>query len=818
MTLRHHISISIITLLTSLISPEIFAQPLLTTSNLNTLGAFCEGNSPGLPAHSGNTKIMFMGADGNIPALQDTLPNNIRADDFSSTGIVMCLEVLEVELETCNFGILFNIPRVRLDYILNAYSMANPLDSSIQTIVSGGDAPACNEVGIIDNSVSRIAGDEPELTALLSKFNELQLNTLDNDDDGYSNISEFVRASDPEDNTSPGTSISILINDTTDIELPEGEAFTVNISLNPGQLKGEISDYYLYADSLSGIFSYIYPKVFKETASQQIAITGPALRFNDIDLITLPGMGVGEYEMHFEVEIGNQATLSSSANLSIIPNTWQFTEISEQAGFNYSHGYAPTPPDVYQNRDLQISAAGVAAGDYDNDGWIDLYVTRGTIGPNLLYKNLGNGSFAEVGANAGVAIQESNNTGAVFADYDGDGWLDLFVGGANDTQPTLFHNSGDGSFEDVTASSGLTEMLISFGGSYADIDKDGDLDLWINHWLWNQWGAFLWENNGDGTFSDITVAAGIPNNFAADNATNFADFNNDGWPDILISGDYGTSQILLNNQDGTFTVTTTDVISDENGMGGAVADYDNDGDLDWFVSSVYDVLGQQEGVNWGATGNRLYQNQGDGSVIDVTEESGMRIGYWGWGSCFADFNNDAHLDLFHVNGWTADGFNAALQFDKDPSRLFISDQQGAFIERSSELGLQDNNQGRGIVCFDFDRDGDVDIFTANSEQAPALFRNDGGNLNNYLHIQVEGEQKNTEAIGARVYVTINDTIQMRELQVSNNFMSQNPVEVYFGLGNADNVDQVRVVWPSGQERTLENVSINQLLFVQHPLN
>ena len=196
----------------------------------------------------------------------------------------------------------------------------------------------------------------------------------------------------------------------------------------------------------------------------------------------------------------------------------------------------------------------------------------------------------------------------------------------------------------------------------------------------------------------------------------------------------------------------------------------------------------------------------------------MRIGYWGWGSCFADFNNDAHLDLFHVNGWTADGFNAALQFDKDPSRLFISDQQGAFIERSSELGLQDNNQGRGIVCFDFDRDGDVDIFTANSEQAPALFRNDGGNLNNYLHIQVEGEQKNTEAIGARVYVTINDTIQMRELQVSNNFMSQNPVEVYFGLGNADNVDQVRVVWPSGQERTLENVSINQLLFVQHPLN
>jgi len=257
------------------------------------------------------------------------------------------------------------------------------------------------------------------------------------------------------------------------------------------------------------------------------------------------------------------------------------------------------------------------------------------------------------------------------------------------------------------------------------------------------------------------------------------------------------------------------VISDENGMGGAVGDYDNDGDLDWFVSSVYDYRTFEE-YPWGITGNRFYKNDGQGNFSDVTDETGTRIGHWGWGSCFADFNNDAWLDLFHVNGFSGGGDASVAPFVQDPAQLFISDQQGSFLERGIELGMNDIGQGRGIVCFDYDRDGDIDVFIANNRQPPALYRNDGGNNQNYLHIQLQGEDANSEAVGARIYVTINGLTQMRELRNGSNFLSQNPVEAYFGLGSARKVDLVRVVWPSGVEKTLEAIDANQLLTITHP--
>ena len=503
-----------------------------------------------------------------------------------------------------------------------------------------------------------------------------------------------------------------------------------------------------------------------------------------------------------------------------------FIEVTDQAGFFYEHGYAPG-----EEVGDAIMAGGVAAGDYDGDGWLDLYIVRGDIGANLLFRNRGDGTFEEVGEAAGVALTGTRGCGPIFADYDGDGYLDLFIGGVGGTPSRLFRNRGDGGFEDVTATSGIEIDHNTFSAAFADYDLDGDLDLFTTHWGSREEGSthHLWRNDGDGTFSDLSIESGIAGTFAGridrSFTPNFADINNDGWPDLLLASDYGTSQVFLNNGDGGFSDITTPVISDENGMGAAVGDYDNDGDLDWFVSSVFDPDGKVEGT-WGTSGNRLYRNRGDGEFEDATDEAGVRDGLWGWGSCFADFNNDGHLDIFHVNGMVyspsdelggqaQEHTTYAPEFLNDPSRLFISNEDATFSERAIESGIDDTGQGRGVVCFDYDRDGDLDIFIANNGESPRLYRNDLGAGSNFLNIKLKGPYPNTEAVGARVSLTAGGMTQMRELRAGNNFVSQDPVVAHFGLGDATLVERINIRWPDGKRTILENVHPNQLLVIEH---
>ena len=209
----------------------------------------------------------------------------------------------------------------------------------------------------------------------------------------------------------------------------------------------------------------------------------------------------------------------------------------------------------------------------------------------------------------------------------------------------------------------------------------------------------------------------------------------------------------------------------------------------------------------------MYRNRGDGTFEDVTDVAGVRLGHWGWGSCFADFNNDGHLDLFHVNGFLLDESDpgASSIFIDDPVRMFVSNGNGTFTEQSAVLGLDDTSQGRGVSCFDYDRDGDLDIFIANFGAPPRLYRNDGGNKQHYLGVSLKGDSPNTEAIGARVYVTAGGITQMRELRAGSNFESQNPVDAHFGLGEATSVIKVRVVWPNGKDSILHNVTADQVI-------
>jgi len=512
-----------------------------------------------------------------------------------------------------------------------------------------------------------------------------------------------------------------------------------------------------------------------------------------------------------------------------------FVDVTDAAGLDFLHGFE-------RRTTASRVVGGVAVGDYNGDGWLDIYLAQGDTGFNALYENRsqdGSYAFVDVTESAGVTgAFRDKASGPAFVDYDGDGDQDLLVGSVEDTPFRVFNNLGDGTFDEVTVSAGLGDITRenSVGLAFGDYDQDSDLDLFIAHWTFTPdelpqgTTQHLWRNNGDGTFSDVSdesLVTGIviEADFDYTFAPTFADIDNDDDLDLLIAADAGTSQVLLNQGDmggGLYTfgyATDRNVITDKNGMGSSVADFDNDGDLDWFVTAI--SLGDapenrptpEDNAGFDLEGNRFYRNEGNGVFSDQTDSAGVRKGYWGWASCAADFNNDGYLDIFHVNGMDEPATNAYLA---DPSRLFINNGDGSFTEYAEPLGLVDRKMGRGVICFDGDKDGDIDILIANSEDTARLYRNDGGNQLNSLSIELRSNAPNTRAIGARVYVTAGNMTQLREIHNGNNFVSQNPAEQHFGMNDAIQADSVRVTWPDGTETSRNNISVNQRLVVTYP--
>lgn len=484
---------------------------------------------------------------------------------------------------------------------------------------------------------------------------------------------------------------------------------------------------------------------------------------------------------------------------------WTFSEVGAASGFTHGHGYVGVP------NQSQIVSGGVAAADYDGDGDVDVYAVRGSSGPNLLYRNEGNGIFTEVGAAAGVAGPPTGGAGPVFADIDGDGHLDLLVGGVDGSASAVYRNDGTGGFVDVTLASGFAPASDTFAISLADVDRDDDLDVAAVHWGFDQ-RVTLWENDGTGSFTDVTAGSGLVVGSIYGFSPTFSDIDGDGWVDLLVAADFGTSRVFRNQQDGTFTEITTSVIDDENGMGAAAFDYDHDGDVDWFVTSVWDPNQIAEG-NWGVTGNRLYENQGSGIFTDVTTSAGVREGDWGWGACAQDLDQDGHPDLFHTNGWVS---AVTTEFDADPSRFFRARGDGTFEEVSASLGIVDTGQGRGVACFDADGDGDIDVFVANNGATPTLHRNEGP-PGDWLRVRLTNGSKNRYGVGAVVRVTIGATTQMREIRAGTNFASAEPIVAHFGVGAATTIDEVRVEWPDGTVTTQSSVAAGQEIVIVGPV-
>ena len=471
--------------------------------------------------------------------------------------------------------------------------------------------------------------------------------------------------------------------------------------------------------------------------------------------------------------------------------------------------------------DIQLTEAektggGLGLADIDNDGLPELYVAHGHSTPGKLFSFDGD-RFVEREDN-GIELLGMDLAG-YFIDIDVDGFKDFISVQYEGVE--VFRNDGTGNFLVHTDATRIDNRTATWSMAAADYDLDGDLDLFFTHWgtgITDGGTEYLWKNNGEGVFTDASFRVPIKVTMAADNLESeysftptFADFDSDGFPDLLIAGDWESSQVLQNAVGGNvFFDFTTEVISDENGMGSAVADYDRDGDLDWFVSSIWDPNASSNG-----TGNRLYRNMdGKGTFEDVTDEAGVREGDWGWGSCFADFDNDGHVDLFHTNGYQ----EPRPQFHDDPSRLFMSNGDGTFTERAAELDIIHTGQGRGIICTDYNDDGKVDIFIANSGNSPTVFRNDHQNDNHYIAIDLVGIGANPEAIGARVTVTTASGSQIDEVRLGTAYLSHGPATLHFGLGEDDSISSIDVSWPGPGNLTsrVEMKDVDQRLTITHP--
>lgn len=519
-------------------------------------------------------------------------------------------------------------------------------------------------------------------------------------------------------------------------------------------------------------------------------------------------------------EIVNMYALYTRFTLTILAilylPTWGFAqlpyfeEVSEQVGINCGHAYQEEIlPDELR------TMAPHAIGDYNNDGYPDLYIELGDTGPNLLYKNNQDGTFSEYTAAAGLPLDNAIEGAPFFCDIDNDGHQDLLLGSFYGQGVRIFKNNASAHFTEVNGPAILPVLSNIHSISAGDYDQDGDIDLYTAHWKSPNQQDQIWENTGAGTFINADASLGIFNPFGDTNfafAGNFVDINNDRWPDLLIASDFGTSQVWLNEKGERFRhITDQSVISDENGMGTAIGDYDNDGNLDWFVSAIYDYDGVTEG-NWGASGNRLYRSAGDGTFIDISEQAGILNGSWGWGASFGDFNNDGHLDIVHTNGWP----RGSDQFYHDSVRLFLADQRGGFEEIAWSVGLQDTKQGRGLSVFDYDMDGDLDIFISNHHDSPSLWRNNLSGSNTHFIALGFTHLPLASVIGTRVFVFTDGTQQMRELRCGTNYNSQNPLQMHFGLSGNRIIDSLKIQWPSGHEQTHYNVEADQ--FLQPELN
>jgi enediyne biosynthesis protein E4 len=530
----------------------------------------------------------------------------------------------------------------------------------------------------------------------------------------------------------------------------------------------------------------------------------------------------------------------------------QFVDVAERAGLNVPNVWGGAE---HKRLIIETKGSGIAFFDYDNDGWLDIYLTNGSrldakwpagATPSThLFKNNRDGTFTDVTEKSGIG-RSGWQTGVCVGDYDNDGWDDIFCTfwGHN----ILFHNNGNGTFSDVTKKAGLAQEKGRWGTgcSFVDYDRDGHLDLFVCNFVhldpdnppsiddasFCQWKGvptmcgprglpgdtnILYRNNGDGTFTDVSEKAGILKPGPRYSITSVCcDFDNDGWPDIYVAVDSMPSILYQNNHDGTFTDIA--VISgsaynadghEQAGMGLGVADYDCDGWFDIFKTNFADDT------------SNLYHNNGDGTFSDLSFNSGLGINntYVGWGCGFIDYDNDGWSDIVQINGHVypeIDKYNFGETF-KNPRLVYKNLGNGNFKDVSAIMGpgITSHYSSRGAAFGDYDNDGGMDILILNMNDLPSLLHNVGGNKQNWIKLKLVGTRCNRTAIGARARVITGKHVQVAEVQSGASVMSQNDLRLHFGLGESKLVDAIEVKWPTTQKiERFEKVKPNQILTIR----
>jgi enediyne biosynthesis protein E4 len=538
--------------------------------------------------------------------------------------------------------------------------------------------------------------------------------------------------------------------------------------------------------------------------------------------------------------LAEQTPKAQDSRLSV-----RYTDVRREAGITFLEDSTQTEEKYY----LETMGTGVAWLDYNQDGLMDLFFVQSgetdAYQPphplrSALYRNNGDGTFTDVTERAGLGGAGHYGQGVAVGDFDNDGYPDLYVTGYG--RAILYHNNGDGTFTDVTAKAGVAdEGGWSTSAGWFDYDKDGWLDLVVTNYIeWtpktNLWcgerrpgyrsycnpGNYkgqktkLYHNNHDGTFTDVSDSSGVGKPESKGMGVVLADFNNDGWPDIAIANDTWPNFLFLNKHDGTFQdvslVSGLAASEDgryEAGMGIDAADVDGDGWLDVYITHLDFEL------------NRLYHNNQDGTFDDYTYRSGIgnkAILLSGVSMKFLDYDNDGWNDIVQLNGAMLDNvqlYHSEVSY-KEPLLMFRNSGKGQFEKVSDSLGPDFLRPiaGRGIATSDYDNDGDIDMAINIRGDYPELLRNDGGNLNHWLEVLLIGTRSNRDGIGASLKLTSERFVHVEQSKGGMSYMSASDPRIFFGLGKRTKIESLEITWPSGQVDKLTNLPVDRIIAVK----
>jgi len=521
----------------------------------------------------------------------------------------------------------------------------------------------------------------------------------------------------------------------------------------------------------------------------------------------------------------------------------RFENVAASAGIDFRHVNGASG----ERHLAETMSGGGLFFDYDNDGWIDVFlVNAGSLidsavdarARHALYRNRGNGTFEDVTSRSGITHGQYG-MGACAADYDNDGWVDLYV--TNVGSNTLYHNTGGKTFADVTRAAGVGSRSFGASCAFADVDRDGFVDLFVTNYVdartdnnifcgdtanrlrvychplnFAPLASVLYHNNGNGTFSDVSLPAGIGTHRGNGLGVVFGDYDEDGWPDIFVANDMTPNFLYHNEGRGVFKevalaagVAVAIDGKTRAGMGTDFGDYDGDGRLDLFVT------------NHELEMHTLFRNLGKGLFADVT--TGSRVGietlpFVGFGTLFLDYDNDGDLDLAISNGHVMNNSGHFRAGAKEAQRklLFRNEGGGRFKEVGplSGAGFASETVGRALAAGDIDNDGDLDLLAVNNGGAAELLRNEGRRDNNVLLVRLQGTRSNRNAIGARLRLTAAGVTQVREIKAGSSYLAQSDLRAHFGLGPATQAERLEIKWPNGSEtEVLQNVPINEILTI-----